>query len=188
MAARLYGMARRTEQTQMNRRHSGASYRLSKPTSYDRQPNSSSPGDQDFESRLLRRCVRLSRVPRTMSANVAASAAGLGLVRDVRRPSSGDPPARDRWFESIFLQRTVRLSQEVARRGREARLFARVCGPDSAPRSAETGIARCMAPTGGNISVGPNSSTAASMRRWLNEFRAGSGKAEHGALLLPGPR
>jgi hypothetical protein len=32
-----------------------------------------------------------------MSANVAASAAGLGLVRDVRRPSSGDPPARDRW-------------------------------------------------------------------------------------------
>ena len=112
MAARLYAMARRTEQTQMNRRRSDASYRLSKPTSYDRQPNSSSPGDQDFESRLLRRCVRLSRVPRTMSADVAASGAGLGLVRDVRRPSSGDPPARDRWFESIFLHRRVRCEPD----------------------------------------------------------------------------
>ena len=102
----------------MNRRHSGASYRLSKPTSYDRQPNSSSPGDQDFESRLLRRCVRLSRVPRTMSADVAASAAGLGLVRDVRRPSSGDPPARDRWFESIFLQQRVHKLSVPVRAGR----------------------------------------------------------------------
>ena len=40
----------------------------------------------------------------------------------------------------------------------------------------------------GNISVGPNSSTAASMRRWLNEFRSGSCKAEHGPLLVPGKR
>ena len=38
--------------------------------------------------------------------------------------------------------------------------FSRGCvGPAGAARSAETGIARCMAPTGGNISVGPNSST-----------------------------
>ena len=67
--------------------------------------------------------------------------------------------------------------------------FSRGCvGPAGAARSAETGIARCMAPTGGNISVGPNSSTAASMRRWLNEFRSGSGKAEHGPLLVPGKR
>ena len=113
----------------MNRRRSDASYRLSKPTSYDRQPNSSSPGDQDFESRLLRRCVRLSRVPRTMSANVAASAAGLGLVRDVRRPSSGDPPARDRWFESIFLHRRVG-SELVFCRGGSAGLFPQ---PDRSP-------------------------------------------------------
>jgi hypothetical protein len=55
-------------------------------------------------------------------------------------------------------------------------------------RSAETGIARCMGPTGGNISVGLNSSTAASMRRWLDEYRSGSGKAEHGPLLVPGKR
>ena len=67
--------------------------------------------------------------------------------------------------------------------------FSRGCvGPAGAARSAETGIARCMAPTGGNISVGPNFSTAASMRRWLNEFRSGSGKAEHGPLLVPGKR
>ena len=63
--------------------------------------------------------------------------------------------------------------------------FSRRCvGPAGAARSAETGIA----PTGGSISVGPNSSTAASMRRWLNEFRSGSGKAEHGPLLVPGKR
>jgi hypothetical protein len=40
----------------------------------------------------------------------------------------------------------------------------------------------------GNISVGPNSSTAASMRRWLNESGSGSAKAEQGALLVPGQR
>src|SRR6516164_9990891 len=35
--------------------------------------------------------------------------------------------------------------------------FSRGCaGPAGAARSAETGIARFMAPTGGNISVGPN--------------------------------
>ena len=45
-------------------------------------------------------------------------------------------------FESISLQRTVRLSQEVTRRGREARLFARVCRPWEVVRSAETGIGR----------------------------------------------
>ena len=37
--------------------------------------------------------------------------------------------ARDRKFESISLQQAVRLSREVAPRGREPRLFAGVCGP-----------------------------------------------------------
>jgi len=45
-------------------------------------------------------------------------------------------------FESISLQQTVRLSREVARRGREPPLFARVCGPWEVARSAETGIGR----------------------------------------------
>ena len=64
-----------------------------------------------------------------MSANVAASAAGLGLVRDVRRPSSGDPPARDRWFESIFLQRRVHVSRDFALPRQEAGFSRGVCGP-----------------------------------------------------------
>src|SRR5215468_8995023 len=45
-------------------------------------------------------------------------------------------------FESISLQQTVRLSREVARRGREPRLFARMSGPWEVVRSAETGIGR----------------------------------------------
>ena len=50
--------------------------------------------------------------------------------------------ARNRWFESSSLQQTVRLSREVARGGRELRLFARVCRPWEVVRSAETGIGR----------------------------------------------
>src|SRR5215468_11892768 len=45
-------------------------------------------------------------------------------------------------FESISLQQTVRLSREVARRGREPRLFARMSGPWEVVRSAETWIGR----------------------------------------------
>ena len=91
-------------------------------------------------------------------------------------------------FESISLQRRVHVSRDFALPRREAGSLRGYAGPAGAARSAETGIARCMAPTGGNISVGPNSSTAASMRRWLDEFRSGSGKAEHGPLLVPGKR
>ena len=96
--------------------------------------------------------------------------------------------AGNRWFESTSLQRRVHVSRDFALARQEAG-FSRGCaGPAGAALSAETGIVRCMAPTGGNISVGPKSSTAASMRRWLNEFRSGSGKAEHGPLLVPGKR
>jgi len=59
---------------------------------------------------------------------------------------SGSLSSGYQWFESISLQRTVRLSQEVTRRGPEARLFARVCGAWEVVRSAETGIGgRCGA-------------------------------------------
>ena len=45
------------------------------------------------------------------------SSRSLRPVRDVRKPSSGDlPPARERWFESIFLQRRVRKPSVRARR------------------------------------------------------------------------
>ena len=98
------------------------------------------------------------------------------------------PATGDRRFESISLQRRVHVSRDFGLPRRGAGLSRGCVGPAGAARSAETGIARCMAPIGGNISVGPNSSTAASMRRWLNEFRSGSGKAEHGPLLVPGKR
>jgi|SRR6516165_9802216 hypothetical protein len=46
--------------------------------------------------------------------------------------------ARNRWFESISLQRRVRLSSESAFVGREPRLSARVCAAGLATWSAET--------------------------------------------------
>ena len=81
------------------------------------------------------------------------------------QPQSVHPMRRDREFESGLLQRRVHVSRDFALSRREAG-FSRGCvGPAGAARSAETGMARCMAPTGGNISVGPDASTAASMRR-----------------------
>jgi len=68
---------------------------------------------------------------------------GRKSSRDEVSPSGNlDRAMRYRWFESGFLQQTVRLSREVARRGREPPLFARVCGPWEVARSAETGIGR----------------------------------------------
>src|SRR6516162_1107163 len=52
--------------------------------------------------------------------------------------------ARNRKFESISLQQTVRLSLEFASLHREAWLFLRVCGAGAGGRSAETGMARCQ--------------------------------------------
>jgi hypothetical protein len=47
---------------------------------------------------------------------------------------------------------------------RKAGLFPRVCGAEQVARSGETGVARSSGADRRNISVGPNSSTAASMR------------------------
>jgi DNA end-binding protein Ku len=74
--------------------------------------------------------------------------AARGHRRDAASPSATEAsklmPILPRYwkFESISLQRTVRLSTEVARRGREPRLFARVWRPCEVVRSGETGIAR----------------------------------------------
>jgi hypothetical protein len=65
-----------------------------------------------------------------------------------------------RWFESISLQQTVSLSPAVVCRGREPRLSAWVCAAGLATGSAETPGFFDIAPTGSNVSVGPNSSTA----------------------------
>ena len=54
--------------------------------------------------------------------------------------------ARDRWFESISLQQTVRLSPASAFERREPRLPARVCAAGLAAGSAETRMVfRCRA-------------------------------------------
>src|ERR1700720_589902 len=66
----------------------------------------------------------------------------------------------DRWFESISLQQTVSLSPAAAFKGREPG-FPRGFG-QLACRLGQQRLAGCfdIASTGGNISVGPYSSTA----------------------------
>src|SRR5258707_5408741 len=111
---------------------------------------------------------------------------------------------RDRGFESCSLQQRVSLSAASAFEGREPRLSARVWAAGLATRSAETRRAFQFAPTCGNISVGPYSSTAVPLMwsarmptpiptksglprfnvRQIFEFGSGSGKAEHGALIV----
>src|ERR1700726_1724786 len=71
---------------------------------------------------------------------------------------------RNRRFESISLQQTVSLSPAAAFEGREPRFSARVWAAGLAAGSAETRQALHCAPTGGNISVGPYSSTAVPLR------------------------
>jgi hypothetical protein len=45
-------------------------------------------------------------------------------------------------FESISLQRTVRVSRDIPLLRRKAGLFPRVCGAEQVARSGETGVAR----------------------------------------------
>ena len=114
----------------------------------------------------------------------------------------------DRGFESVFLQQRVSLSAASAFEGREPRLSARVCAAGLATRSAETRRAFQFAPTCGNISVGaifqyrsaadvvgenatPIPAKSGLPRfnvRQIFEFGSGSGKAEHGALIVPSER
>ena len=116
--------------------------------------------------------------------------------------------ARNRWFESISLQQTVSLSPAAAFEGREPR-FPRGSG-QLAWRPGQQRRAGCFdfAPTGGNISVEPYSSTAVPltacenatpignkvgpvpgvMVRWICQFGWSSGKAERDPLIVPGKR
>ena len=113
-----------------------------------------------------------------------------------------------RWFESISLQQTVRLSAASAFVGREPG-FPRGCARP-AWRPGRQRRAGCfdIALTGGNISVRPYSSTAV-LLMWSATTHTGpnkvgpatgsrcgrplnsgssSSKAEHGSLLVPGKR
>jgi len=71
--------------------------------------------------------------------------------------------SRNRKFESTPLQGTVRVSRDIPVLRRKAGLFPRMCGAEQARGRERRAWRGHLAPTGGNISVGPNSSTAASM-------------------------
>jgi hypothetical protein len=72
----------------------------------------------------------------------------------------GVDPTRNRKFESISLQRTVRLSPAATFERQEPGLSPEVCEARLTTGSAETRQAFHCAPTGGNVSAGPYSSTA----------------------------
>src|ERR1700730_3931493 len=143
-----------------------------------------------------------------MEQRIAALGEIGTVTKATRGVSNGRPSYGDRGFESCSLQQRVSLSAASAFEGREPRLSARVWAAGLATRSAETRRAFQFAPTCGNISVGPYSSTAVPLMwsgedptpiptksglprfnvRQIFEFGSGSGKAEHGALIVPSER
>src|ERR1700736_3478949 len=82
------------------------------------------------ESSLEGRDIELSVSPK----DIRTSPYDLCANRSDRRQSREG----DRWFESTFLQRRVRLSPGAAVEGREPRLSARLCAAGLATGSAET--------------------------------------------------
>src|ERR1700741_3123898 len=115
---------------------------------------------------------------------------------------------RYRWFESTSLQRTVRLSPAPLSKTKNLS-FPRGCGRSAWRLGRLRGAGSFeIAPTGGNISVAPTSSTAVpligSARMPLRSdivgafveldravdlcARAGSTKAERDPLSVPGER
>jgi len=72
---------------------------------------------------------------------------------------------RNRKFESISLQQTVRLSPAATFERQEPGLSPQVCEARLTTGSAETQQAFHCAPTGGNVSAGPYSSTAVPLMR-----------------------
>jgi hypothetical protein len=115
------------------------------------------------------------------------------------------------WFESTSLQqRGPSLSRTRFRKSRTPAFRAAVAA-GLAAGSAETRRGFDIAPTGGNISAGPYSSTAVpvtvvgentmpvptksgllrgqrAVDRQISEFGSGSSKAEHDPLIVPGKR
>jgi hypothetical protein len=116
------------------------------------------------------------------------------------------PIAGDRGFESVSLQQTVSVSTEFASRRHKARVF-RGCAARNGGRGRQRRAGRGdVAPKAVNISAEPYSGTAApgaiatvaalanrglprdSAMPMLFLVGIGSGKAEHGPLLVPGQR
>ena len=99
--------------------------------------------------------TEIARWDQVVDMDVPQRGTVLCLVRHVRLLTG------DRGFESISLQQTVCLSSAAAFEGREPG-FPRgfVCADGLATASAETPGCFDIALSGGNVSVGPNSSTA----------------------------
>jgi len=142
------------------------------------------------------------------------SPCGPGLILGVELPLDaffGSPAksglsARDQGFKSVSLQQTVRLSAGFAFERREPRLSARVCSVGWRPGRQRRAECFDIAPTGGNISVAPYSSTAVPLMACENatpiattrgsglnvkqifEFASGSSEAERDPLIVPGKR
>src|SRR6202023_1681455 len=108
------------------------------------------------------RLREMASVPDSALVPSAERERGIEKTDELRRLKN----ARNRKFESISLQQTVSLSPAAAFEGREPRFSARVWAAGLATGSAETRQALHCGPTGGNISVGPYSSTAVPLR-WL---------------------
>ena len=91
---------------------------------------------------------------------------------------------RDGGFESGLLQQRVHVSRDFALPRREAGFFARVCGPGRCGAVSRDGYRAVRGADRREYLCRAKFQYAASMRWWLNEFRSGSGKAEHGPLLV----
>jgi hypothetical protein len=125
----------------------------------------------DARRQAAKLCYRFG--PLTPSARSANLIAGDGTKNGFPAPNkepaktkndhlTGKAPYK---FESISLQQTVSLSPSAAFQGGEPRFSARVWAAGLATGSAETRQAFHCAPTGGNVSAGPYSSTAVPMMR-----------------------
>jgi hypothetical protein len=79
--------------------------------------------------------------------------------------AAGPQAEGDRRFESTSLQQTVRLSPAATFERQEPGLSPQVCEARLTTGSAETQQAFHCAPTGGNVSAGPYSSTAVPLMR-----------------------
>src|SRR5215813_13600296 len=88
-------------------------------------PHTISPlEDAGFEQSVPREAPRIVVVSALVRADF--SACGEPSISDMSRHRKLGRVTRDRWFESLFLQQTVRLSAGVARRGRKPG-FSRGC-------------------------------------------------------------
>jgi hypothetical protein len=102
---------------------------------------------------------------RSLSEGAALAVASDGDVERRQSRKSFGPVAGDRGFESISLQQTVRLSPAATFERQEPGLSPQVCEVRLTTGSAETQQAFHCAPTGGNVSAGPYSSTAVLLMR-----------------------